>query len=250
MTQSLRRDPGNAARDEDGFPNRGAEVTRAEAFFDAAFAFAITLMVISIDAIPDTAEKLVDALKSVPAFAASFMLIVLFWRGHADWSRRFGMNDRYSQRLSLLLVFIVLVFIYPLRMVFSSFFPFVTGGWLPAQIHLETVSDVRAMFIVFAVGFGSMGASMCLLYRHAWSRRDDLGLDAVERLQTRYAALRWALIPVVSVLSLGISVFLLREGTTSNLLMAMPGLIFFALNIAHVLLGRRLRRARMALQST
>lgn len=62
-------------RDEDGFLNRGIEVTRAEAFLDAAFAFAITLMVISIDEIPDTAAKLVDALKSAPAFGASFLLM-------------------------------------------------------------------------------------------------------------------------------------------------------------------------------
>lgn len=237
-------------RDEDGFLNRGSEVTRAEAFFDAAFAFAITLMVISIDEIPDTAEKLLDALKSVPAFGASFLLIVLFWRGHADWSRRFGLNDRYSQRLSLLLVFIVLVFIYPLRMVFGSLFPFVSGGWLPSPIHLETASDVRVMFVVFAVGFGSMGMTMTLLYRHAWSQRRTLGLDAVEQLVTRYSLMRWATIPLVSLISLGISLFLLRDGTRSNLMMALPGLAFFALNIMHFFMDRRMRRARSALQAT
>lgn len=235
-------------RGEDGFLNRGAEVTRTDAFIDAAFAFAITLMVISIDVIPDTAEKLVDALKSVPAFGASFLLIVLFWRGHADWSRRYGLENRHSQRLSLLLVFIVLVFIYPLRMVFGSFFPFVSGGWLPAQIHLESISDVRTMFVVFAVGFGSMSLTMTLLYRHAWSRRETLELDAIERLVTRHAMMRWATGPVVSLISLAMSVFLLREGTTSNLVMAMPGLVFFALNLIHLFMDIRLRRERHALQ--
>jgi uncharacterized membrane protein len=243
------QDSPDLLRDEDGFLNRGAEVTRAEAFFDAAFAFAITLMVISIDEIPDTAEKLLDALKSVPAFGASFLLIVLFWRGHADWSRRYGLNDRYSQRLSLLLVFIVLVFIYPLRMVFDSLFPFVSGGLLPGRIHLETVSDVRVMFVVFAVGFGSMGSTMYLLYRHAWSQRETLRLDGIERLVTRHTATRWAIIPLVSVISLGMSGLLLREGTTSSLVMALPGLIFFALNVIHWLMDRRLRDARTALRN-
>jgi uncharacterized membrane protein len=243
------QDSSDLLRDEDGFLNRGAEVTRAEAFFDAAFAFAITLMVISIDEIPDTADKLIDALKSVPAFGASFLIIVLFWRGHADWSRRYGLNDRYSQRLSLLLVFIALVFIYPLRMVFNSLFPFVTGGLLPGQIHLETVSDVRVMFVVFAVGFGSMGSTMFLLYRHAWSRRETLKLDLVERLVTRYTAMRWTVVPLVSVISLGMSAFLLREQTTSNLAMAMPGMIFFAVNLIQWLMKRRLRRALAALEN-
>lgn len=235
-------------RDEDGFLNRGTEVTRSEAFFDAAFAFAITLMVISIDAIPDTAEKLVDALKSVPAFAASFLLIVLFWRGHADWSRRYGLNDRHSQRLSLMLVFIVLVFIYPLRMVFSGFFQLVSAGWLPSHVHLETVADVRLMFIVFAIGFGAMGSCIALLYRHAWSQRDVLNLDAVERLVTRHALLRWVMFPVVSLISLCLSALLLREVTTNNLIISIPGLIFFLLNIFQRILDLRLRRERKTLQ--
>ena len=237
-------------RDEDGFLNRGTEVTRAEAFFDAAFAFAITLMVISIDEIPNTAEKLLDALKSVPAFGASFLTIVLFWRGHADWSRRYGLNDRYSQRLSLLLVFIVLVFIYPLRMVFSGLFQFVGGDWFPSQIHLDTAADARLMFVVFALGFGALGSSMVLLYRHAWSRRKALGLDALECLVTRHAMLRWATLPAVSLVSLALSVALLRQGTTSNLVMSAPGFVFFSINIIHFFMERRLRRTRSALQST
>lgn len=235
-------------RDEDGFLNRGAEVTRAEAFFDAAFAFAITLMVISIDAIPDTAEKLVDALKSVPAFGASFLMIVLFWRGHADWSRRYGLNDRYSQRLSLLLVFIVLVFIYPLRMVFGAFFQLVGGEWFYAHIHLQTVADARVMFVVFALGLGAMGLNMTLLYWHAWSQRERLGLDAIECLVTRHATLRWATLPAVSLISLCLSALLLQGGIRNNIVVSMPGLIFFSVNIIHFFMDRRMRRARSALQ--
>jgi len=234
-------------RDEDGFLNRGAEVTRAEAFFDAAFAFAITLMVISIDTIPDSAEALTEALKSIPAFAASFLLIVLFWRGHADWSRRYGLNDRRSQRLSLLLVFLVLIFIYPLRMVYAAFFAWVSQGWLPAHFTIHDALDLRLMFVVFALAFGSMGTTMLLLYRHAWSKRSELELDAVELLVTRRTTVRWALLPVFSIASLGCS-SLLTAQTTNNWLIAMPGLIFFPLHFIEVGLNWRLKRALHALR--
>ena len=95
---------------------RGREVTRIEAFVDAAFAFAVTLLVISFDAIPDSVPALVAALKGVPAFAASFALLAWIWWSHAAWSRRYGLDDGRSVLLSLLLVFLVLVYVYPLRL--------------------------------------------------------------------------------------------------------------------------------------
>lgn len=240
--------PSRPARDEDGFRNRGSEVTRMEAFLDAAFAFAITLMVISIDEIPKTGPELVAALKSIPAFAASFYIIAIFWRGHADWSRRFGLDDRRSRAIGLLLVFLVLVFVYPLRMVFSSFFHWISGGWFPANLQLETVFDIQLMFVVFALAFGSMGAAMYALYSHAWRLREPIGLDAREQLVTRASMQHWALLPLFALVSLALS-WAIPTDTRNALVVALPGLVFFGLNLIEFLLGLRLRRqlARMPL---
>ncbi|MEZ5461235.1 TMEM175 family protein [Dokdonella sp.] len=229
-----------SARDDDGFRNRGAEVTRIEAFYDAAFAFAITLMVISIDEIPNSAESLIDALKSVPAFAASFLMIVLFWSAHSTWSRRYGINDRPSQRLSLLTVFLVLVFIYPMRMVFAGFFFWISDGWLPAHIDTsDGPGDMRLIIVAFAVAFGTMGAATWALYRHAWNLRDKLGLDARETIVTRYSVLRWVAVPIVSSLSLILSI-VLSMFPANAWLVATPALLFFLL-----LLNRRWLHWRM-----
>src|SRR3546814_19817903 len=94
----------------DGFVHRGRQVTRLEAFVDAAFAFAVTLLVISIDAIPDSRAALVVALKAVPSFAACFAMIALFWAAHARWSRRYGFDHAPCNVVSLLLVFVVVVY--------------------------------------------------------------------------------------------------------------------------------------------
>ena len=46
---------------------RGDKSTRVEAFVDAAFAFALTLLVIAGDSIPASVGELLKALKSLPA---------------------------------------------------------------------------------------------------------------------------------------------------------------------------------------
>lgn len=245
MDESPQRSP-RLARDEDGFRNRGAEVTRMEAFLDAAFAFAITLMVISIDEIPRTGAELVAALKSIPAFGASFFIIAIFWRGHADWSRRFGLDDRRSRTIGLWLVFLVLVFVYPLRMVFSAFFNWISRGWLPANMVLDSLDDVRLMFAVFAVAFGSMGTALYALYARAWRQRDRLGLDARECLVTRATMRRWALTMLVAMISLACT-WAMPQRPGSSLVVALPGLVFFGLHVAEIVLRWRMRRQLAAL---
>ncbi|MFW6078427.1 MAG: TMEM175 family protein [Gemmatimonadota bacterium] len=67
-------------------------MTRIETFTDAAFAFALTLLVISLDPASSYAE-LATALRAVPAFLLSATLLIVFWWGHHRWSRRYGLED-------------------------------------------------------------------------------------------------------------------------------------------------------------
>jgi hypothetical protein len=62
--------------------------------------------------------------------------------------------------------------------------------------------------------------------------------------------LRWALLPVFSLISLGLSAFVVRDGIRSSLLLSTPGLIFFVLSIIHRVMDLRMRRARRTLQET
>src|SRR5207342_1232287 len=63
-----------------GFRLRGIAMTRLETFIDAAFAFAITMLVIATQQIPDDIETLLAAFKNVPAFVASIIVLGIFWR--------------------------------------------------------------------------------------------------------------------------------------------------------------------------
>lgn len=96
----------------DGFRLRGIEMTRLETFIDAAFAFAVTMMVIAAQQVPDDIDTLLAAFKHVPAFLASVLVLGIFWRGHWMWSRRYGLEDGASIFISwALLATILIIFI-------------------------------------------------------------------------------------------------------------------------------------------
>lgn len=164
---------------------RGLAATRLEAFCDAAFAFSVTILVISTGGVPGSYDELLQALRDVPAFAASFAAIAGFWAAHRMWSQRYGLEDRSSTFLSLAMVFVMLIYVYPLKMVFSALASWASRGALPAQFSLASRAELRGLFVIYGLGFAAQSAMLGLLYVHAL-RVPELRLDAMERLRTRH----------------------------------------------------------------
>lgn len=187
-------DPLDALPVEGGFRQRGLQMTRIEAFTDAAFAFALTLLVISFDQVPSSMEELRSALKNIPAFAASFAQIAMFWYAHHRWSRRYGLDDLMTALLSLSLVFVTLIFVFPLRVVFSGLFAWLTDGWLPFQLVQYSPGVIGDVFIIYGAGFVAMSAVIVLHYWHAHAQAEVLALNAVERFITRSEMQAWLIL--------------------------------------------------------
>src|SRR5690606_23602052 len=103
---------------------------RLDAFVDAAFAFAVTLLLIA-GAPPASLEDLRAFLGRLPAFLASFSLVAMFWLAHRDYSRCAGVRGKWSTALSLGRVFMVLVYVFPLRLLTEGALHFMSAGRLP-----------------------------------------------------------------------------------------------------------------------
>lgn len=215
---------------EGGFRLRGQQVTRLETFVDAAFAFALTLLVIFFETLPGSFEELREALRRVPTFVFCFVLLALFWSAHNRWSRRFGLDDAASTAWSLGLVLVMLVYVYPLRMVVSSGLWIATGGFVPTELAITgpaAAHDLQWAFIIYGVGFGLMAGMLWLLNRHALARADALGLDAVERHDARTETVIQGILAASALASIAASAVLLQL-PAQQLGFALSGLPMFA----------------------
>jgi len=232
--------------DDRGFRIRGGQPTRLDAFVDAAFAFAVTLLVIAIGHVPTSVQELEQAMRGVPAFAASFFVIARFWKAHRDWSRRYGIEDAFSVRLSLLLVFVTLVYVYPLRMVAAMLFGMLSGGFLSEhRLDFGSIDELRALYVIFAVGYAVTVTTLALLHWHALRLADALDLSRRERALTRTAVLRYLLFLGVALLSLLLALTL-PMSNAQPIYYSVPGMAYALIYVIRLIVLRR-ERAELAM---
>ncbi len=191
-----------------GFRIRGAEMTRLEVFVDAAFAFTLTMLVISFDEIPDSFQELADAMKGIPAFAASFAIVCMLWVAHRQWSQRFGLEDVVSTLVSFALVFVVMIYVFPLRVLMAAAVSAMTGGWAPSDFRLSSVEEARLLLAFYGAGFAAANACIVALNLHALRIAAQLRLDDFERFVTRATAGAWAIVGAMGIVSVTLAALL------------------------------------------
>ena len=163
----------------DGFRLRGLEMTRLETFIDAAFAFAVTMMVIASDRVPDDINALLAAFKHVPAFVASVAVLGIFWRGHWIWSRRYGLEDGVSIFISwALLVDHPDLYLSAEGDFSARCFTCLATGQLgqPLGLRTEPAGPVALLRSTPSASPRSR-AEILLLYLRAWQLREPLRLN-------------------------------------------------------------------------
>jgi hypothetical protein len=136
---------------------------RLDAFVDAAFAFAVTLLIIA-GAEPLTSfADLGRALSHVPAFAAGFALVTMFWAAHRGFGRLTSARGGAIGLISLAIVFTVLVYVFPLRLLTETGMGWISGGRLPGGELIRSIGDLRGIFVAYGVGFAFLSGLFVLL---------------------------------------------------------------------------------------
>ncbi len=229
---------------------RGNEITRIEGFSDAVFAFAVTLLVVSLE-VPQTFNELLSAMRGFIAFAICFGLLALIWYYHYVFFRRYGLQDSYTILLNTLLLFVVLFYVYPLKFVFTLIVNQMLGD-TTVQLPNGTIEPMiepnqdTLLFVIYGVGYIAIFLVFALMYYHAYRQRERLELNEFEVLDTLTSMRALLLDCGVGVLSVAIA---LIGGETY---VAWAGFAYFLIGIERTIYGfmrgkqRRTLEARMA----
>lgn len=156
---------------------RGQEVTRVEAFSDAVFAFAITLLVVSLE-VPKSLSQLLETMRGFPAFATCFTILVMLWYWHYKFFRRFGLQDRFTIVWNAALLFVVLFFVYPLKFVMTLVVNMMMGVTYEQPPIAAGQGD--DMMYIYNAGYIAVCSIYALLYHHAYRLRARFELNEAE----------------------------------------------------------------------
>lgn len=222
---------------------RRHEISRLEAFSDAVFAFALALLVVSAES-PGSYAQLVDRMVGGVSFACCFALLVWIWYEHNAFFRRYGLQDGVTIVLNSALLFVVLLYVYPLKFMFDSLF----GRFLPRLQPVEPMQlwELANAAAIYSSGFIVIFVLFAVLYRRALSRREEIGLSEIEAFDARTNIAH-------HLISAGVGVLSLAMATVGPLELApIAPSAYFLMGPAHFTYGmvsgkkRRLLEERMA----
>lgn len=213
---------------------RGESMTRIETFVDAAFAFSFTMLVISIDQIPRSPQELLLLSRDIPAFIISAGIIGSIWLAQTTWSRTFGLQDGVTVLLSLSLVVLVLIFVYPIKLMMQASVEYLSDGAMGMQLFDDigwANNSVASLFVYFSLGIIALSIIIVSLYLNALRFRRQLVLSKYEIHFCEHACVSWIVVASTAVLSMVIALTV-AEGRTA-LAGNVYSLLFIAIPLAN-----------------
>lgn len=223
------------------FRLRGTDVSRVEAFSDAVFGFAVTLVVVSLDIPTNFTQLRSTLLNGFISFAICFAMIVAVWYSHYKYFRRYGLADAFTIFLNMVMLFVILIYIYPLKFLFNLLTnpTFSQSG---ANSAIENQQWPQLM-VIYGVGFVAIYTVFLLLHVHAYRNRLKLELNEAELHVTTSSILSTLLVICVGLASILIATFGGVQGVDWS------GWIYLCIVPIHIISGRVVPVMRKARQN-
>lgn len=224
------------------FNYRGLNQTRIETFSDAVFAVAFTLVVLSTS-VPETFDELRATINDIIPSFICIVLIVVIWYQHYIFFLRYGLQDTKTVTINTLLLFLLLIYIYPLK--FLARFLYELYGGLIVGMGENFLDDFggemnseNMTLLMVAYGLGAMMIflTMSWLYRHSYKKRKELELDEYEQFATKVSL--WQNLLMSSIPFLSVVIIALRIFGDGSLNYAIGGFIYMLYPPVMITFGR------------
>lgn len=191
------------------FRFRGHEVRRIEAFSDAVFAFAVTLLIVSLE-VPKNFEELMTTIRGFFAFGVSFVLLMIIWYEQNIFFRRYGLDDIKTIVLNCILIFLVLFYVYPLKFLFTLVFnnQIYGAAGSPFMIRLE---DLPKLMIVYGIGYLLIYLLFSFMYLHALKKSAELELTPGEIFETKTKLYKSFILILIGIASITVATIVPAE---------------------------------------
>jgi len=181
---------------------RSHEPSRLETFSDAVFAFAVTLIIVSLE-VPKSFNELYETMKGTVSFAACFAILFNIWNQQNLFFRRYGLNDGLTVALNGALLFVVLVYAYPLKFLFGLVFFDNTYKFNGHPREMINDIQVPALMIIYGAGYTAINLLFFTMYANAKKLAAALNLTGIEIYETEtitYVNLTLTFIGVIAML--------------------------------------------------
>lgn len=116
-----------------------------------------------------------DCLRGFLPFALTFALISWIWYLHYCFFRTYGLEDRLTVVLNCILLFVVLFFVYPLKVMANNLVPMFTGIGENSFMRLNEY-DNRFLMVAYSSGVIAVFLVFFLLHWNAYRQRAALAL--------------------------------------------------------------------------
>lgn len=200
----------------EGFKYRGVNGSRFETLTDIIFGFSITLLVISSE-VPKTYVELQASMYSFIGFIFCALLLFSIWNDHKTFFLRYGLEDKKTNILNFLLVFVLLYYIYPMKYLFSFLgtviyvnikrslgdhsegLQMAINKLQQAKLETEQWSDIM---LRFGLGLLAIYFIFLLLYINAKKKKAQLNLNDMEVYKTQTSLQEYLILVCITLLSI------------------------------------------------
>ena len=215
------------------FKIRSESPSRLENFSDAVFAFSITLLMISLE-VPKNFTQILELSDELIAFAVTIIPLFIIWQQHRLFFRRYGLDDNKILILNTSLLFIVLIFIFPLKFLSLFLVRFYSSIVFSTQTVFGTmINGEQVPMLMVYYGMGALGLVFVFsrFYKHALNKKVELELNTYELRHTEYYKRLFThlcFIPIISIVFvLAIMFFNITIASIgSGMLYALTGVVF------------------------